>query len=122
MAIINRRSFFRQSSALLAAAQAGSTSTAWAASSIPAGLGLFAVEDEWNKDPKGTLQALGKMGYKTVEFWAPYLEWTPQHAKDIRKIMDDSGMHAYSTHNDGASFTATAVSYTHLTLPTNREV
>ena len=105
--ILNRRNFLRRSSALLAAAQAGSLlRTACAASSVPVGLGLYAVEEEWNKDPQGTLSALAKMGYQVVEMWTPYLEWSAQHAKDMRKIMDDLGMRCRSTHNNGPSFTA----------------
>jgi sugar phosphate isomerase/epimerase len=49
--------------------------------------------------------AVGKMGYQVVEFYAPYLEWTPEVAKGVRKVLDDSGLKCPSTHNSGPSFT-----------------
>jgi sugar phosphate isomerase/epimerase len=105
--MLNRRSFLRRSSALLATAQAGPLlRTARATGSAPVGLGLYAVEAEWNKDQRGTLSALAKMGYQVVELWAPYMDWSAQHAKEIRKLMDGLGMRCHSTHNNGPSFTA----------------
>jgi sugar phosphate isomerase/epimerase len=107
MMILNRRNFFSQSAALVAAANAGSLlRTASAAPSKPVGIGMYAVEEEWNEDPQGTLRALSKMGYQIVEFWGPYLNWTTAQAKDIRKTLDDFGLRCSSTHNDGTSFTA----------------
>jgi len=104
---LNRRSFLRQSSALFAATQVDSLlRIARAANPIPVGLGLFAVEDEWTKDPQATVRALSKMGYQVLEFWAPYLEWTPAQAKDTRKLLDDLGVRCGATHNDGPTLTA----------------
>ena len=104
--VLDRRSFFRQSSALLAAVQADSQlGTALAAGSVPVGMSLYAVEAEWTKDPQGTLHALAKMGYKVVELWAPYMDWTAAQAKSMRALMDDNGIRCYSTHNYGVSFT-----------------
>ncbi len=45
------------------------------------------------------------MGYQVVEFYAPYLDWTPAIAKDVRKRLDDSGIVCHSTHNNAPSFT-----------------
>lgn len=105
--MLNRRSFFRSGSALLAAAQANFTlRTAAAATAVPVGLSLYAVEAEFTKDPRSALQAVAQMGYKVVEFWAPYMNWTAAQARDTRRLMDDLGIHCYSTHNYGASFTA----------------
>jgi sugar phosphate isomerase/epimerase len=105
--MLNRRSFFRRSAVLLAAAQADSLlRRAWAFKVLPVGIGMYAVEAEWNKDEPGTLRALAQMGYQAVEFWAPYLQWTTQRAKDLRKVLDDVGMHCFSTHNDGTTFSA----------------
>jgi sugar phosphate isomerase/epimerase len=101
--VLNRRSFLRKSSALLAAAAADS---AWAAKTLPVGVGLYAVEDEWNKDPQGTLRALSKMGFQLVELWGPYFDLTAAKAKEIRKMLDDTGLRCLSTHNDGPPFTA----------------
>jgi hypothetical protein len=77
--ILNRRNFLRQISACRGAAGSGLlTRTASAARSYPVGIGMYAVEAEWNKDQVGTLRALASMGYRVVEFWAPYLNWTTQ--------------------------------------------
>lgn len=75
-----------------------------AVKSIPIGLELYSVRDDLKKDPKGTLQAVAKMGYECVEFFAPYLEWTPEYAKETRKQLDDFGLRCYSTHNDSHAF------------------
>jgi sugar phosphate isomerase/epimerase len=72
---------------------------------FPAGLELYSVRGEIAKDLLGTVAAVGRMGYQVVEFWAPYLTWTPQMAKDVRKVMDDTGLKCPSTHNGGPSFT-----------------
>ena len=64
------------------------------------GLELYSVRDELQKDPQGTVRAVAKMGYQDVEFYAPYLEWSEAQAKDMRKLLDDLGIHCYSTHND----------------------
>jgi sugar phosphate isomerase/epimerase len=76
-----------------------------AAKKVPVGLELYSVRDELAKDLLGTVTAVGKMGYEVVEFYAPYLNWTPEIAKDVRKRMDDVGLKCHSTHNSGPSFT-----------------
>jgi sugar phosphate isomerase/epimerase len=76
---------------------------------IPIGLELYSVRDELKKDPTGTLQAVGKMGYECVEFFAPYYKWTPDYAKQVRKQLDDLGLRCYSTHNDRSSFAPDAL-------------
>ena len=78
-------------------------------SSIPIGLELYSVRDNLKKDPGSTLRAVAKMGYDCVEFFAPYFEWTPEHAKEVRKQLDSCGLRCYSTHNDSASFTPTGL-------------
>src|SRR6266542_1535754 len=40
-----------------------------------------------------------------LELYAPYLEWTPETARSVRKVLDDSGLKCRSTHNNGPSFT-----------------
>jgi sugar phosphate isomerase/epimerase len=71
---------------------------------IPIGLELYSVREELKKDSSGTLQAVAKMGYECVEFFAPYYEWTADDAKQVRKQLDDLGMRCYSTHNGMQSF------------------
>ena len=73
--------------------------------SVPVGLELYSVRDELMKDLPGTVTAVAKMGYKVVEFYAPYFGWTPEQAKDVRKLLDDLGIQCRSTHNGLPSFT-----------------
>lgn len=45
------------------------------------------------------------MGYRCVEFFAPYYQWTPAYAQQVRKELDTLGITCHSTHNDLKSFT-----------------
>lgn len=78
---------------------------ATAAKRVPVGLELYSVRDEFAKAPEATVRAVAKMGYETVEFFAPYFNWTADQAKDMRKVMDDAGIRCNSTHNNAPSFT-----------------
>jgi sugar phosphate isomerase/epimerase len=75
------------------------------ARAVPIGLELYSVRTELGKDLLGTVAAVGKMGYEVVEFYAPYLDWTPETAKQVRAVLDDNGLKCHSTHNNGPSFT-----------------
>jgi sugar phosphate isomerase/epimerase len=72
---------------------------------VPLGLELYSVRNELQKDLMGTVRAVAKMGYEGVEFYAPYFQWTPDYAKEVRKLLDDLGIRCYSTHNGARSFT-----------------
>lgn len=96
---LSRRSFL----ALSAAAPLAFASPA--DKNIPIGLELYSVRNELAKDLPGTLQAVAKMGYQVVEFFAPYFDWTADYARRVRKILDDSGIRCNSTHNNTPSFT-----------------
>jgi len=72
---------------------------------IPVGLELYSVRGDLARDLLGTVAAVGKMGYEVAEFYAPYLAWTPEMAKNVRGVLDDSGLKCRSTHNNGPSFT-----------------
>ena len=72
---------------------------------VPVGLELYSVRTELAKNLLGTVDAVAKIGYQVVEFYAPYLDWTPAAAKDVRKLLDDRGIKCLSTHNNGPSFT-----------------
>ena len=48
------------------------------------------------------------MGYQCVEFFSPYMQWTPQQAKDIRALLNELGIRCYSTHNGPNSFVGEA--------------
>ncbi|MGH9719072.1 MAG: sugar phosphate isomerase/epimerase family protein [Bryobacteraceae bacterium] len=96
---ISRRSFL---------AASGATPLALAAppaKRVPIGLELYSVRDELAKDLMGTVRAVAKMGYEVVEFFSPYYRWTPEYAKDVRKLLDDLGIRCPSTHNGANSFT-----------------
>lgn len=97
---LSRRSFL---------AWAGAASLACAvpaaAKRVPVGLELYSVRDELAKDLMGTVRAVAKMGYETVEFYSPYYQWTPEYAKEVRKLMDELKIRCLSTHNSPQSFT-----------------
>jgi sugar phosphate isomerase/epimerase len=71
---------------------------------IPVGLELYSVRDVLVKDLEGTVKAVAKMGYDGVEFYSPYLAWTPEKAKEMRKLLDDLGIRCFSTHNGSDAF------------------
>jgi sugar phosphate isomerase/epimerase len=98
---LSRRAFLGMTAALPFAA----ASLKAAAKSVPVGLELYSVRGELAKDLPGTITAVGKMGYQVVEFYAPYLNWPTETAKDVRKRLDDLGVKCHSTHNNGPSFT-----------------
>lgn len=98
---LSRRSFL---GAAMAAPFAFSSAVR-GARTVPVGLELYSVRTELAKDLPGTVAAVGRMGYQVVEFYAPYLDWTPDTARSVRKVLDDSGLVCHSTHNNGPSFT-----------------
>jgi sugar phosphate isomerase/epimerase len=79
--------------------------TATQGKKIPVGLELYSVREEYTRNLAGTVTAVAKMGYEAVEFWAPYYDWTPAQAKDVRKLLDDLGIKCHSTHNSGTAVT-----------------
>jgi sugar phosphate isomerase/epimerase len=98
---LSRRAFL----AIAAAAPVAASAALTAARSVPVGLELYSVRGALATDLLGTVAAVGKMGYQVVEFYAPYLDWTPETAKSVRKVLDDTGLQCRSTHNNGPSFT-----------------
>ena len=69
---------------------------------IDSGLELYSVRNELKKDPEGTVRAVAQMGYQSVEFYAPYFEWSESQTKQMRKLLDDLGIRCFSTHNDSS--------------------
>jgi sugar phosphate isomerase/epimerase len=100
---VTRRSFLVSTAAFPVALAAQS------ASGIPIGLELYSVRDNLAKDLPGTLQAVSRMGYQVVEFFAPYFAWTPERAREVRAILDGTGMRCNSTHNGLDSFSASGL-------------
>src|SRR6266702_984325 len=74
------------------------------AKSIPTGLELYSVREELKKDAEGTVRSIAQMGYQCVEFYAPYFEWSESQTKQMRKLLDDLGIHCFSTHNHQPEF------------------
>ena len=92
--------FSRREFLAVAAAAPFAASAALAQSKkIPIGLELYSVRGELVKDLPGTVRAVAKMGYQVVEFYSPYLTWTTDQAKDVRKLLDELGIKCLSTHN-----------------------
>lgn len=100
----DRREFIGTALAATAAASLPFAPNATAASKIPVGLEMYSVRDTMAKDLNGTVRAVAAAGYQGLEFYAPYYDWTPAQAKDMRKLLDDLGIRCFSTHNDSAFF------------------
>lgn len=96
---LSRRTFLALAGALPLASRA-----ACAASKVPVGLELYSVRDFLARDLTGTVRAVAALGYQVVEFYSPYLQWTPQAASDVRKLLDDLGITCPSTHNGHTVF------------------
>lgn len=103
---ISRRSFLELSGLALSAAAAPLAFSFPTRKKVPVGLELYSVRDELAKDLMGTVRAVAKMGYEVVEFFSPYFNWTPEYAKEVRKLLDDLGIRCNSTHNGANAFTA----------------
>ena len=94
---------------LLSLAAAAPFAAAARGKKIPVGLELYSVRDVLKDDVMGTVSGVAKMGYQDVEFYAPYYDWTPEYAKDVRKLLDDLGIRCLSTHNGPKSFSADGI-------------
>ena len=94
MSSLSRRAFLAMAGAAPLAASAFAQSK-----SVPVGIELYSVRGELKNNLEGTVRAVAKMGYQVVEFYSPYFEWTPEQAKNIRKLLDDLGIKCLSTHN-----------------------
>jgi sugar phosphate isomerase/epimerase len=102
----SRRAFLRTAAAGAGAALAGwkgasllraaSPQTAGLLARIPVGVQLYSVRDLAAKDLPGTLEAIGKMGYKGVEF-AGYYGWEAK-PKELRRLLDANGLKCCGTH------------------------
>lgn len=99
---VSRRSFLAWASA--AVPVLGALNSFGARKPIPLGLELYSVRDDLKSNFSGTLDQVAKMGYQCVEFYAPYYDWTPAYAKQVRSQIDSLGVRCYSTHNSLASF------------------
>lgn len=106
----SRRSFLATSlSSGLAISAASSLPLSAKGKKIPIGLELYSVRDVLQKDLPGTVTAVAKQGYEVVEFFSSYFSWTPEYAKEVRKLLDDNGLKCSSTHNGGESFSGAGI-------------
>lgn len=71
---------------------------------VPVGLELYSIRDMMKEDEIGAVRAAAKLGYDYVEFYGSYAQWSVDHAKTIRKLLDDLGMPCHSTHNGSPVF------------------
>ncbi len=65
---------------------------------IPVGVQLYSVREQAAKDLPAVLEAIGKMGYKGVEF-AGYYGWEGK-PKELRRLLDANGLKCCGTHTD----------------------
>ena len=78
---------------------------------IPVGVQLYSVREQAAKDLPAVLGAIGKLGYKGVEF-AGYYGWEGK-PKELRRLLDGNGLRCCGTHTaletvTGDSLKATA--------------
>jgi sugar phosphate isomerase/epimerase len=91
---LSRRSFLAMAGTLPFAASLLAQSK-----KVPVGIELYSVRGELKNDLAKTVTTVAKMGYQVVEFYSPYMSWTVEQAKDVRKLLDDLGIKCLSTHN-----------------------
>jgi sugar phosphate isomerase/epimerase len=99
-----RREFLGCSAATLAALGLGRTAYAKTPKARPDAFGvqLYTVRDLMKTDPAGTLAAVRKIGYRTVETYSALYGKTP--AKDLRAMILDAGLEVPSAHFSYADF------------------
>jgi sugar phosphate isomerase/epimerase len=91
-----RRNFLRTSAALAAGVTFAPRIFGQEKKQIPIGVQLYSVRNEIKADFPGTIEKIGKMGYKAVEFAS--LQERQMKAKDLRKLLDDNGLKCCGTH------------------------
>src|SRR5438046_2699479 len=95
---ISRRQFIKTSGGALAIMGMPAAdllaAESYGGNKIPFGLQLYSVRNECAKDLVGTVTAVGKMGYKAVEFAG----YHGRDAKTLRKLLDDVGLKCCGTH------------------------
>jgi len=70
---------------------------------IPVGLLIYAVLADWKRDFNGTLTAVAQMGYEGVEL-TQYESWTPERAREVRKLLDSIKLRVLATHTEPEFF------------------
>jgi sugar phosphate isomerase/epimerase len=103
---LTRRAFLKLTATAPLSVTFGQVSQRGQRGRIPVGLQLYTLRDQEEKDRMATLQAVAGMGYEGVEFWGPYVEWTTDYAKEVRKRLDSLGLRCFSTHTRRPYFSA----------------
>jgi sugar phosphate isomerase/epimerase len=80
------------------------------AKNIPVGVQIYSVRQEAAKDLPKVIEAIGKIGYKGVEF-AGYYGWEKK-PHELRKLLDDSGLKCCGTHTGLDTLTGDALKAT----------
>jgi sugar phosphate isomerase/epimerase len=113
----SRREFFKRAAAgaggglaALGRLKAAGLSVLAAPKRIPVGVQLYSVREQAAKDLPKVLEAVGKMGYKGVEFAGYY--GFDRDAKGLRKLLDDNGLKCCGTHTDLETVTGEALKAT----------
>lgn len=65
---------------------------------------MYSVRTEMAKNIFEPVRTVAKMGYECVEFYAPYIGWTMEQLKEMRKLLDDLNVKCLSTHNGPSNF------------------
>jgi sugar phosphate isomerase/epimerase len=114
----SRRDFLRMAAAGALAglvkldrpAAAGERLNASPAKIIPIGVQLYSVREEAAEDLPKVLEAIGRMGYRGVEF-AGYYGWE-RKPRELRKLLDDNGLKCCGTHTALDTITGDALKAT----------
>jgi sugar phosphate isomerase/epimerase len=77
---------------------------------IPVGVQLYSVREQAAKGLPVVLEAIGRMGYKGVEF-AGYYGWESK-PKELRKLLDSNGLKCCGTHTGLETVTGDALKAT----------
>lgn len=112
MTKFSRRDFIKAGTAGIALTALSATSNAGAIIGKPAkpkvGAQLYSVRDLCQNDLAGTLKAIKAIGYAGVEFAGYY----GKTAKELRKMLDDTGLLACGTHTGLATISPAQIAAT----------
>lgn len=102
----NRRTFIKTSAVASAAVMVMPSCMKTTTATQPEiGLGLYTIRDQMAANPKGTLEKIAKMGYKTIEpFGFNGRQVFGMGAKEFKGIIDDLGLKFVSGHCDPVVF------------------
>src|SRR6185295_4065664 len=110
---MNRRDFIVQTGALAIGGALASRGAGAACSALPAGVQLFTVRDQLQKDPRGTLAKLHEIGIVEGELYGlngpESASLFGLSAKELKQACDANGIKVPSTHIGGALTNTAAI-------------